>query len=118
MDLEKIVENINNGSTVKLEAEKINISDRTLQRNLKNAGYEFVRKDKKYIKTPGADAPGDAPKDLIVSSQKSISRTYNIQEDTLKALKLKSVLENKDMSEIVNSALENYIEEKYYNVNL
>lgn len=137
MDIEQIVENINNGSTVKLESEKLNISDRTLQRQLKNAGYEFVRKEKKYIKTSGAASPDASPKkkqeDLIdapqkdfnraltttqTAPQKIISRTYSIQEDILKALKLKSVLEEIDMSEIVNAALKSYIEEKYYNFKL
>lgn len=41
-------------------------------------------------------------------------QTYYLEEDMIKALGLKAVLENRDKSEIVRAALKQYIEERYF----
>lgn len=41
-------------------------------------------------------------------------QTYYLEEDTIKAIGLKSVLESRDKSEIVREALKKYIEKNYF----
>lgn len=123
MDIVAIVNSLNDGSTMENESSNLGISRRTLQRRLKENGYIYNRDTKKYINL-NCDKEENLQikiEDNVIENNinnVSVNRTYSIDEDNYKALRFKSAVEVKDMSTIVNEALRNYIEQKYYNINI
>lgn len=111
-------------------AKKLNISERTVQRAMKESGYTYNRKLKKYsleqnlsnndlngsnfAQEPKFDNSGKTICKVNTNDNKLVSRTYSIPYKVERALKMKSVLENKDCRDIVSEALSEYIEKKYF----
>lgn len=115
MDIVAIVKKLNEGSTMEIESNQLGISRRTLQRRLKENGYIYDRDIKKYV---NVNCDKEDNLQIKIENNISLNRTYSIDADNYKALRFKAAIEVKDMSTIVNEALRNYIEEKYYNVNI
>lgn len=116
MDINLIIENLNNGATLDSEATRECVSKRTIQRRLKENGYS--RKDGKYILDSEAPTDHGASPREKKKTIKKVSRSYVIEEELATALRLKAAIENIDQSDIVNDALQKYIEEKYFNLSI
>lgn len=120
MNYSEIVDKVNNGFKMQDEADKLGISKRTLQRRLKAEGFIYDSETKKYIK----EVNGEDIKDILIVSENSgknttmssANRSFTVQDDIHRALKLKAVLEETDMSKIVNDALKQFIESKYFDL--
>ena len=104
-----IVDMYKSGKTLDVIAKELGVSKRTIQRRITEEGYEYNREQKTYIKVKDVEIKQEI-KEVIVN------RTYAIQQDIDTALKLKSVLEGKTVTDILRDILKNNIEQKYFDM--
>jgi len=136
MEIVDIVKLYNeDGLGLKEIAEKINSSKSTVQRKLKNDGWQYNRKENKYEKNVSRETTnietnvsretidnGDNVINTTTNNENNVSRetievvnrTYGIPSDLDRALKIKCAIEGKKAVDIVREALKNAVEQKYF----
>ena len=99
--------------------DKISKSKSSVKRMLNNAGWFYDKDIKKFVFI-NKDINKDINKNLnktVVNSNKDISyTTVGIYNDIFKALKIKCAVENLKQFEVINNALKDYIELKYFDI--
>jgi DNA-binding transcriptional regulator LsrR (DeoR family) len=109
-----IADMYNNGKTFEQISKELGISKRTIQRRLSDSGFKYVRLEKKYIKV--SEDIEKLEEEIQTSEKIIVNRTYSIPQEIDIALKLKSALEGKTVTEILKNILQNGIESKYFNI--
>lgn len=94
IDIDKIVEEINNGIKTKDMAIKLNVSIKELKQHIKDNDY--IWKGSKYIKETKA-------------IEEKIKVTYRINKELQRLVKLQSIIEDTDNSTIIEKAIDKYI---------
>lgn len=120
-----IIELINQGLSLEAIGEQIGKSKSTTQRLLVKMGYTYDKTMKKYINQNETVENNVNNENVLrgtinnVSNEtikkSTIQRTYTIDVDMEKALRIKAAVEDKEVSEVVREALKQFIEDKYYN---
>lgn len=99
-------------------------SKSSVQRLLANEGYEYNKHCRKYfLKRNIGDNYNNVSRETIdmetnVSRETIdiVNRTYGIPKDIDKALKLKAVMEDKSVVDVVRELLRNSIDKKYFDM--
>lgn len=99
------------GMSLEKIAEVENTSKSTVQRFFAKNNFVLDKRLKKYISKETSSS--ETIKSVSRETLKNISTTLQIREDIDKALRLKSAIERTSLSDIVNSALEKYLDQKY-----
>ena len=112
MESIKIANMCNSGQTLEQISKELKVSKRTIQRRLADSGFKYVRSEKKYVQDLNF-----VTEEIQTSENLSlVNRTYSIPQDIDIALKLKSVLEGKTVTDILRDILQNGIEKKYFDI--
>lgn len=95
IDIDKIVEEINNGIKTKDMAINLNVSVKELKQHIKDNGY--IWRGSKYIKEEAK------------AIEEKIKVTYRINKELQRLVKLQSIIEDTDNSTIIEKAIDKYI---------
>lgn len=98
IDINKIVEEINNGIKIGDMAINLNVSAKELKKQIKDNGYMW--RGCKYIK-----------EEAKVIEEK-VKVTYRINKELQRLVKLQSIIEDTDNSSVIEKAIGSYISEK------
>jgi transcriptional regulator with XRE-family HTH domain len=109
-----IADMYNNGKTLEQISKELKVSKRTIQRRLSDSGFKYNRSEKKYIKI--SDDIEKFEEKIQTSELLIVNRTYAIPQEIDIALKLKSALEGKTVTDILRDILQNGIEKKYFDI--
>lgn len=127
INIDDLVTMYNEGMSLVQIGEKVGLSKTTIQRNIVKNGYNRNNKTKKYEKTvsdetnvnSGTNNIEDNNLDETIKNEgqeKMVNRTYAISEKIERAMKIKSAIEGKKPIDIVREALQDYIEDKYFDM--
>lgn len=123
MNIEKIINMYNiERKTLKEIAEIIGVSKSTIQRIISKNNYVLNKNTKIYeinndcvheaIENYSCESINKSSNETI--NNEMVSGSYTISRDLAKALKFKSIYEDKTVVDILRDALSAYVEEKYY----
>lgn len=127
INIDDLVTMYNNGMSLVQIAEKVGLSKTTIQRNIVKDGYVRNNETKKYEKNVSHETNINCGTNNIESNnssdtikneeqEKMVNRTYAISEKIERAMKIKSAIEGKKPVDIVREALQNYIDDKYFDM--
>ena len=123
-ELAAAVNRINNGETRKTVGESLGMSENTLSRRLKDGGYAYNNSTKKYLSaSPTTKERKNEPTKEIkkqkvkeqVKERTNIHRkraSFDIDAEVLKELKVYAVQHDKNVYELVEAAIKQYLKNK------
>jgi DNA-binding transcriptional regulator GbsR (MarR family) len=140
MNLQEIIEKLNNREATRKElAEQLGISDSTLSRRIKSAGYKFdnitkqfyangdvpnketfqfstkeIKQDTNYTENKQVDKPKskEVVKEVIQPTNSPTKKvTYEIEEHLHDELKIKAIRDKRTVSDIVNEFIKKGLRE-------
>lgn len=107
------------GKTLQEISDIMGIPKSTIQKSFTKCGYKLDRKVGKYKKNVSSETiscDNNVSCNSNVSRETTVNRTYAISENIDRAIKIKSAIEGIKPIDIVRSALDSYIEDKYKNM--
>jgi len=119
--INEIIDKFNNGMKKSELAAMYGTSEKTLQRRIRDFGYQYNARANKYIKVDtGAD---EQPKKVVKVKKKKaagrpaaktegveyVKRTYNIPKELDKKLKIRAIEEDLTTTELLQMLLEKYL---------
>lgn len=130
MDINEMLRYYNElGFNLKQLAEKYGMSKSTIQRLFVAEGYVYNKLLKKYVPSDNSnivDIETNVSRETIndktnvsretIDTNNIVNRTYGIEKDVDKALKIMCAIEGKKPIDIVRQALRNAIDDKYFDM--
>lgn len=130
MEVEKMVQLFNeDNKSLKDIGNIFGISKSTVQRRITSSGYVLDKKNNIYVLSKGDselknsshetienNKQSDNVLNEIVENDKMVNGSYTIPFSVARALKLKAVMEDKKVIDIVRECIEKSIEERYFNM--
>lgn len=117
INIENIVSMYNNeNKNLKEIADTIGKAKSTIQKQITKHGYKLNTETKKYEKAMEPSSTVSNKTNISNKPVEMVNRTYAISKKLDRAMKIKSAIDGVKPIDIVRKALENYIEDKYFDM--